>query len=190
MEHEELVFSSRALGLGVDATKQVDIALGVEHDYHLAPAYVLRKEHFGKPGFAHTGCAQDQGMSDTVANVHPDVRFRRLHAVDGWIATDSGLIWRLRTKPVCDPANQSGFQHVPLFRESRFMQPLRVSLVPVEAPAQKQSLGRPRDLFGSHHIEALAPQVRAVPDDSQSGVASPARVAGQNAGEPPCQPRR
>ena len=70
------------------------------------------------------------------------------------------------------------------------MQPLRVSLVPVEAPAQKQSLGRPRDLFGRHHIEALAPQVRAVPDDSQSGVASPARVTGQNAGEPPCQPRR
>src|SRR3990167_3627154 len=92
VEHEELVFSSRALGLGVDAAKQVDIALGVEHDHHLAPAYVLREEYFGEPGFADPGCAQDQGMSDTVADVHPDVRLRRLDAVDGGISADGRLL--------------------------------------------------------------------------------------------------
>ena len=113
--------------------------------------------------------------------VHPDVRLRQLDTADGWIATDRGLIWRLGTKQVRDPANQSGLQHVPLFRESRFLQPLRVSLVPAEALAQKQSLGRPRHLFGSHHIEAQAPKVRPVPDDSQPELAShgpPCRLHG------------
>ena len=60
-------------------------------------------------------------------------------------------------------------------------QPLRVSLVPVEAPAQKQSLGRPRYLFGSHHREAQAPKVRPVADDSQPELAShgpPCRLHG------------
>ena len=110
--------------------------------------------------------------------VHPDVRLRQLDTADGWIATDRGLIWRLGTKQVRDPANQPGLQHVPHFRQSRFLQPLRVSLVPVEAPAQKQSLGRPRYLFGSHHIEAQAPKVRPGPDDSQPELASHG---------PPCQ---
>ena len=32
-----------------DAPKQVDVALGIEPDHRLAPAYVLRKEHFDEP---------------------------------------------------------------------------------------------------------------------------------------------
>src|SRR5471030_1162963 len=185
VEHEEFVFSSRALGLGVDPAKQVDITLGIEHYHHLAPAYVLSEEYFGEPGFSDTGCAQDQGMSNTVADVHPDVRLHGLDAVYGWIATNGGLILRLGSKQFCDPANQPGLQHVPLFGESRFMQPLRVSLVPVEAPAQKQSLGRPRNRFGSHQVAALAPQIGAVTDNLQPGVASPSRMANENAGESP-----
>ena len=105
VNHKDLVLPPCALRLGINATQQVYIALGIEHDHHLATAYVLSEEYLGEPGFADTGRAQNQGMSDTVADVHPDVRFRGLDAVDGWIATDSGLIWRLGTKQVRDPAN-------------------------------------------------------------------------------------
>ena len=79
-------------------------------------------------------------MSDPVADVHPDVRFRGLDPVDGGIAADGGLLGRRRLQKFSDAAYQSRVQQVLLLGESRFMQALRVALVPVESSPQKQSL--------------------------------------------------
>ena len=81
----------------------------------------------------------------------------------------------------CGRANQSGLQQVLLFWKTGFVQALGVALIPVETPAQKQALGRPRDLFGRHHVAALAPQVGAVPQDSEPRKATPGGVTNQDA---------
>src|SRR5690349_2176472 len=121
VEHEELVLPSCALGLGVDPAQQVDIALGIEDDHDLAPAYVLRKEYFGQAGFPDAGCAQDQHMAYAVANVHPVTRLRWLDSVNGRIAADSRLLSPPRAQGYSEPISEAGFQHVPVFGESRFV---------------------------------------------------------------------
>jgi len=65
--------------------------------------------------------------------------------VNGGIATDGGVLRRQVTQEFCGPANQSGLQQVLLFWKSGFVQALGVALIPLETPAQKQALGRPRD---------------------------------------------
>jgi hypothetical protein len=103
------------------------------------------------------------------------------------IATDGGVLRRQVTQEFCGPANQSGLQQVLLFWKPGFVQALGVALIPVETPAQKQALGRPRDLFGRHDIAALAPQVGAVAQDPQPGNAAPGGMADQGAGQSPGQ---
>jgi hypothetical protein len=103
------------------------------------------------------------------------------------IATDGGVLRRQVTQEFCGPANQSGLQQVLLFGKTGFVQALGVALIPVETPAQKQALGRPRDLFGCHDIAALAPQVGAVAQDPQPGKAAPGGMTDQDAGQPQSQ---
>jgi hypothetical protein len=80
-----------------------------------------------------------------------------------------------------------GLQQVLLFWKTGFVQALGVALIPVETPAQKQALGRPRDIFGRHDVAALAPQVGAVTQDSQPGKAAPGGMTDQDAGQPQSQ---
>jgi hypothetical protein len=76
-------------------------------------------------------------VADAVADVHPDVRLRGLDAVNGGVATDSGVLRRQVTQEFCGSANQSGLQQVLLFGKTGFVQALGVSLIPLETPAQK-----------------------------------------------------
>ena len=44
VKHEELAFAAGPLRLGIGAPKEIDVALGVEHDHDFATANVLRNE--------------------------------------------------------------------------------------------------------------------------------------------------
>jgi hypothetical protein len=54
------------LGFGIDAAQQVDIALGVEHDHHLAATDVLGDQQFRQARLADPRGAQHQRVADPV----------------------------------------------------------------------------------------------------------------------------
>ena len=88
MEDVQGVFPARPPGLGDHPLHQVGVALGVEHDHHVAPGDVLGDQDFRQPGLADAGGAEHQGVADAVAQGHVDRAFLRLDAMDGGLAAD------------------------------------------------------------------------------------------------------
>jgi hypothetical protein len=67
VEHEELALAPARSGFGIDAAQQIGIALGIEHDHHLAAADVLGDQQLGQPRLADPGGAQHQRVPDPLA---------------------------------------------------------------------------------------------------------------------------
>jgi hypothetical protein len=86
VEHVELVLATGALALGVHAPQQVGIALGIEHDDHVAAADVLGDQDLGQPRLAHAGGPEDQGMPDPLTQAHPHRRLVGFDTVQRWLA--------------------------------------------------------------------------------------------------------
>ena len=81
VEQEEVLLPPCPLGFRIDAAQQVNVALGVEDDHHLAAADVLTDEQFRQPRLAHPGGAQHQGVADPLTQIHPDLGLRGLDTV-------------------------------------------------------------------------------------------------------------
>jgi hypothetical protein len=160
MEEVELVRPAGTPGLGVHALQQIGIALGVEHDHHIATTDVLGDEQLRQSGLAHAGGAQHQHVAHPLAQVHPHRVLVRLHAVDGRVTPDRwqggdrvppGLGTGEPAQPVQRRALHPPFQppgrpvqparpqQRPIGRIAGVVQPLGMAPVPGEAHAQEQS---------------------------------------------------
>jgi hypothetical protein len=72
-----------------DAAQQIDVALGVEDDHHLAATDVLGDQQLGQARLADPRGAQHQRVPDAILQVHPDLGLVGLDTVDGGIAADA-----------------------------------------------------------------------------------------------------
>jgi hypothetical protein len=81
MEEIEVLGPSGPFGLGIDASQQPAVALGVEHDHHIAALDVLGDEELGESGLADAGGAEHQGVPDPLAQVHPHLLLVRFDGV-------------------------------------------------------------------------------------------------------------
>ena len=77
MKDVQRIFPARPPGLGDHPLHQVGVALGVEHDDHVAPGDVLGDQDFRQPGLADTGGAEHQGVADAITQGHVDRAFLR-----------------------------------------------------------------------------------------------------------------
>ena len=88
MEQIEVLGATGAFGFCVHAPQQVGIALRIEDDDHVAAANVLGDQELGEPRLADPRGAEHEGVSDTLAEIHPDVllmgldRMQRRRAAD------------------------------------------------------------------------------------------------------------
>ena len=76
MKEEKFVFAPGAHRFRVAAQHQVGIALGIDDDDDIATRYVLGDDEFGKTCLADPGGADDQGVTDTVAEILEEFFFR------------------------------------------------------------------------------------------------------------------
>ena len=180
MEDVELALAPGTLGLHVHALEQIGIALGIEDDHHLVlaanlAADVLGDEQLGQTSLAHPRRAQDQRMSDPLAQRQADVHLVRLDAMQAWQAAyrrqgperveraipgqcPGQLRKRKRRElqPLLQmPRPSVGYRrfHVAAeFRPVGLHQPMRVPLVPAKAPANEEPLLADRHAAAAHYI--------------------------------------
>ena len=171
MEHVEVLGPSGPLGLGVDASQQAGVTLGIEDDHHVPAPDVLGDEDLGQSGLADPGGPQHQGVPHPLAEIHPHVLFVRLDRVQGRLAPD-GRQGRQRVPPGADPeqARQQAQDRdrfpgdllaaCPLIERTRLditldlrpdgiAQALGVFLGPAETPPQKELTAAERNLARS-----------------------------------------
>ena len=111
MEEIEVLGSPGPLGLGIDAPQQSGVALGIEHDHHIAALDVLGDEEFGEPGLADAGGAEHQGVPDPLAEIHPDFLLVRFDGMQGGPAAErrqrgEGIPPDALTQPAREQAQQ------------------------------------------------------------------------------------
>jgi hypothetical protein len=140
VEEEEVLLPPCPLRLPIDTPQQVEVALGVEDDHRLAAADILTDEQFRQPGLAHPGGAQHQGVADPLAQVHPDIGFRRFDGVERGVAAGGSRVRRRSSENGSEPGERTGLQQRLPLGQMGLVQPLGVALVPAKAPAEEQPL--------------------------------------------------
>ena len=83
MEQVEGVGPSGPLRLGVDASQQIRITLGIEHDHHITPVDVLANKQFRQARLADPGGPQHKHVPDPLTEIHPGIFLVRLHRMEG-----------------------------------------------------------------------------------------------------------
>ena len=82
VEHEELPAAPRPLGFREHTAQQIDVALRVEDDHHLAATDVLGDQQLGQARLADARGSQHQRVPDPILQVHPDLALVGLDTVD------------------------------------------------------------------------------------------------------------
>jgi len=121
-------------------------------------------------------------VSHTIREVHPDLGLIGLDAMNGGIAANTANATdRVRRgRERCQRnAERSALQQRLLLRKPGLVQALGMALIPPKPAPQKESLSRPRNLFGAHLIAPPAAQVDAIAPRAQSGCSSPRSMAQQ-----------
>ena len=88
MEHVEVFGSPGPLGLGIHASQQTGIALGIEDDHHIPAPDVLGDEDLGQPRLADPGGTQHQCVPYPLAEFHPDSLFLQFDRVQCGLSTN------------------------------------------------------------------------------------------------------
>ena len=198
MEDIDLLLPAGAPGLGIDPLEQVGVALGVEHDHHIAAADVLGDQDLGQPGLADPGGSEHEGVPYALAEIHPHVLLLRLHAVQGGIAADRRQrCERIPAAAAAQPPAQrrqqertlpgdflaprpaierAGLHIAPHLGTQGVAQALGVFLCPAKAAAQKQLVPAHGNAVGSQAVDTQPAQVALV---VHHGVGLPAAPDGQ-----------
>ena len=90
MKEMELGDPPCALGLGVDAAKDVGVALRVEHDDGFTAPDVLRHQQLQKPRLAGAGGPDHHHVPYALRQRQVDVPLVRFHTMERRIASDLG----------------------------------------------------------------------------------------------------
>ena len=198
MKQIEPIGAPRAPRFRIDALQELRIALGVEHDHHIAAADVLGDEKLGEPRLADARRADDERVPDAPAEVHPHRLLAGLDPVQPRIAPERGQrAQRIPPGALSAAARASHVQARPRFPRDLLApcqaieppglgvaarlgalgvsQALGVQRRPAKAAPEKELVAAHRNARGAQPVLGQAAQTPAVAQHPQSLSGAPER---------------